>query len=220
MLFSPLLNQIECIQHGFGTKKDVFDAGSKPWLAKQIHSDHIIELSEEGNVPLSEWVEADAIISARRGQPIGVQTADCLPMLVIAPDISHVAVIHAGWKGSAARITGKVIQRLIHKNAKPNKIKISMGPCIQAKSYEVDDKVFREIDKTFEMTSDIVQPKGEGKYWLDLVAINRWCLLTAGVLPEHIDAIDLCTYVREDLFYSYRRDGEGTGRQVSWIELI
>ena len=220
MIASELLATVDGIAHGFGTRDDAASHDPMPWRAKQVHSDTIYELAPTGDVPASDQVAADAIITGRRGQGIAVRTADCVPMLMVAPNISRVAAVHAGWKGTTLLIASQVVEALRQRGADVSQLKVAIGPCIQGSHYEVDEPVLQELEKTFPITSDIMQPKGEGKYWLDLAAANRHSLLEAGVDPAHIDVIDLCTFERDDLFYSYRRDGAGTGRNVSWIQLV
>ncbi len=202
MIESRLLNQIPGIEHGFGTRDDDF---SDTWHAKQIHSDQIISLTEEGALVPSGTIEADAIITRRCGQAIGIQTADCVPILIVSPETEMIAAVHAGWRGTAASIVSKVVDELVGEGCSRPDIHVAIGPCISEKNYEVGD----EVGKLF-----------GGVSHLDLLATNRQQLIDAGVLPEHIDLIELCTFDRADLFYSYRRDGNGTGRNISWIKLL
>lgn len=226
MIHSSLLNQLDGIVHGFGTKESSVPV--EAWQAKQIHSDQIIELSGQ-SIPESGSVEGDAIVTALQAQPIAIRTADCVPILMVAPDVPYIAAVHAGWRGMAAQIINKVIAALVNeKGAKPEELRVAIGPCISAQRYEVDDEVAKMfvgaplaaplIDGASQGSP--LQSTGNGKYLLDLAQANRHCLLEDGVRPEHIDVIDLCTYEREDLFYSYRRDGDGTGRNISWIKLL
>lgn len=208
MINSKLLKQIPQIQHGFGTKSSV---PPPVWRAKQIHSDRIVTLDGAGSLPPSESVEADAVITDRQNQAIAVQTADCVPILMVAPDVSCVAAVHAGWRGTAENIVEKVVSSLVEeKGADLDQIHVAIGPCISAQRYEVGEEVAQHF----------FGENHKGKYHLDLMGANQEQLLACGLLPGNIDIIDLCTFDRDDLFYSYRRDGEGTGRQISWIELL
>jgi YfiH family protein len=217
MIFSELLKQIPQIHHGFGTR-EALPEGLAPWRAKQVHSDRIVELESDKAVAATESIEADAIITARKAEPIGIQTADCLPIIMVASDIGYIAAIHAGWRGTVEQITKKVIEVLtVEKGAEVSKVCVAMGPCISARRYEVGEDVASAfVGAGFPRP----QKNNNGKYLLDLTAANQSDLLEAGIPAENIDVIELCTYEREDLFYSYRRDGEGTGRQVSWIEVV
>jgi len=218
--YSKLLKKIAGIDHGFGTREGL-PATCQPWLVKQIHSDHIFELATEGAIPQAHSVEADALLTQRAKVAIGIQTADCVPILLCDPKQRCVAAVHAGWRGTAHHIVTKVVQRMVaQRGSTASHVYAAIGPCIHAENYEVDEPVLLEMEKTYPITSDVMQPKGGGKYWLNLVAANRRSLLEAGISADHIDVLDYCTFEREDLFFSYRRSGPTAGRNISWIELV
>ena len=190
MIQSRLLEKISGLRHGFGTKDAVYPE-PRPWLPKQIHSDRWYELAPAGDLPSSLQVEADAVVTSRPDQAIGVRTADCVPILMSAVDQGLVAAVHAGRKGTAAGITVQFVSWLAsEKGIAVDQLYVAMGPCIQSCCYEVD-----------------------------LVAANREQLLAAGVRVECMDHVDRCTRCDAELFHSYRRDREAAGRQISWIEL-
>lgn len=104
---------------------------------------------------------------------IGVKTADCVPVLVFAPDIRAVAAIHAGWKGSLGGIVSRTMEMLADAGADMELIKAAMGPCISGRNYEVS----QELAETFATAgfSDCIL----GGNHLDLPAVNRKRLLSA-----------------------------------------
>lgn len=193
MFESKLLKAIPSIRHGFNLRDDpVHPEGSSVWLGKQIHSDRWYEIAEGDEIPPVMEIEVDAVVTRRRQQAIGVRTADCVPLLVAAPETGFIAAVHAGWKGTELAITQKCVAYLQQeKEVDPGAIYVALGPCIHKCCYPVD-----------------------------LIAANREQLLDSGVPAENIDVIDDCTQCRGDLFHSYRRDGESAGRQVSWIQLV
>ncbi len=199
MMTSSLLESVGSIVHGFDTRSDPPAAAFR---VKQVHGDVICDLDTLDAVPVSESIEADAIVTTRSGQIIGVRTADCVPLLVADQKKPLVAAIHSGWRGTVAKITLRTIQYLQkEKGSDPGNLIVAIGPCIQGSCYEVGEEVTgAKVTRYF-----------------DMVAENRKLLQEAGVLSEHIETLDYCTHCRDDLFHSYRRDGEKAGRQISWI---
>ncbi len=214
MIYSQLLNQISNIQHGFGTKDSILPTDPAPWRCKQVHSDQIIDLTTYEVLPATETIEADAVMTNIKNQPIAIRTADCVPILMSAADIGYIAAVHAGWRGTVAGIAAKVVTKMQEeKGADPKLMRVAIGPCISMRHYEVGEDVGKHFDQLFKAS------KGNGKFLLDLIAANKSALLEAGLLAENIDLIELCTYEREELFHSYRRDGKKAGRNISWVEL-
>ncbi len=109
----------------------------------QTHSCNIGVIGEDGGI--SDFADTDALICFRRGMAIGVKTADCVPVLVFAPDIRAVAAIHAGWKGSLGGIVSRTMEMLADAGADMELIKAAMGPCISGRNYEVS----QELAETF-----------------------------------------------------------------------
>jgi polyphenol oxidase len=171
---------------------------------KQIHSSKVIRRSEPGL--LAE--EGDALVSNRRGLAISVRTADCLPILLADPRNQAAGVVHAGWRGSAARISIEALRTMSEEfGTRAQDVRAAIGPGIGACCYEVGAEVAREFGI-------------EGKTRLDLAGINRGHLIEAGLLPENIEALGACTFCDAERFYSYRRENEQAGRMVSYIRLL
>lgn len=216
MIYSELFKRLEGLSHGFGIKveagsaRDSETAGpaqsaGEIWRVKQVHGDTICDLDLLDELPPVESIEADAIVTSRKGLAIGVRTADCAPLLVADQKQPLVAVIHSGWRGTVAKISLKVIQYLqSEKGSDPSDLFVAIGPCIQGSCYEVGEEVTGvQVTRYF-----------------DMVAENQSLICEGGVLPDHIEMLDYCTHCRGDLFHSYRRDGERAGRQISWIQLL
>jgi polyphenol oxidase len=145
---------------------------------------------------------------------LGILTADCVPILIADSDGRAVAAIHAGWRGTAARIAETAAVRVIEKfRIEPWKLIAVIGPHIGPCCYEIGEEVASEIgdEGAILRHSDWLKPH------LDLAAANRRQLLKAGIPEEQIEASSLCTKCREDLFHSYRRDGKRMGHMLSVI---
>lgn len=179
---------------------------------KQVHSGVVADM--EDTSAAGEAVEADAAITALRGAMLGVQTADCVPILIADRDARAVSAIHAGWRGTAARIAETAVKQLIARfDLNPESLIAVIGPHIGACCYEVGEEVAEQIKDP----AAIVRPTGFPKPHLDLSAANRAQLMLAGIPEQQIDICTLCTKCREDLFHSYRRDGKAMGHLLSII---
>lgn len=179
---------------------------------RQVHSGTVQEIDDTSAA--GDPVEGDASLTALEGAALGVQTADCIPILVTDSDARCVAAIHAGWRGTAARIAESTIRRLCVKfEVRPTQLTVAIGPHIGVCCYEVGEEVVKAISDpdAVERRSDWVKPH------LNLASATTRQLLGAGVLESAIATSSLCTQCREDLFFSYRREGKRSGRMLSVI---
>ena len=117
-------------------KKKINKNNNKIYLVKQIHSNKFVFIDKNQNKKIRK-VEADAIITNKNNFPIGVLTADCVPILISDKKNSIIAAIHAGWKGAYKDIIGKVIKFIVNKGYKPSELIAAVGPCISQNNYEV-----------------------------------------------------------------------------------
>ena len=199
MLYSSLLSELKWLDHGFGTRADAVPQERMASL-KQIHS---------GIVLLGEQIgcagEGDALVTAVAGVPVSVRTADCYPILLADARNHAVAAVHAGWRGTAARIALRALEEM-HRlyGTEAADVCAAIGPGIGACCYEVGADVARQFG---------MQQAGR----IDLAAINRRQLLDAGVAEPRIDVLGGCTKCDSRLFHSYRRDQLAAGRMVSYI---
>jgi polyphenol oxidase len=204
---------------------------------RQFHSDVIHLFDSAPSAPC----RGDASITNRPGLLLAVQTADCVPILLVDPKHRAIAAIHAGWRGTLARIAAKTIGKMqMHFATTPRDLLAAIGPCIGPCCYEVGTEVasqflsqfpdaptyfdeFRTGDEPnpiqwLNMMPPGHQPPPKGVL-LDLRKANRSQLLAAGLHPQNISTIDLCTACRPDLLFSYRKQGPRTGRLMSAIAL-
>jgi polyphenol oxidase len=186
---------------------------------RQTHSDRVVVVTSE-NVT-STIDDTDALITNERGLFICVQTADCVPILLFDPVKKVVAAIHAGWKGTIAKIAKKTIEQMVEKfDCNPADIVAGIGPSIHMHAYEVGPEVVEAVEASFTNSSAMLKPSmNEGKAYFDLWEANQTALMESGLLEENIEIMGLCSFEHADLFYSARRDGTDTGRMVSGIKL-
>jgi YfiH family protein len=189
-------------------------------VPKQVHGSDIIVISEP-NEDFSHFltVEGDAIITNQPNVIIGVCVADCAPVLLCDPDKKVVAVVHAGWKGTAAGLVAKAVAAMQSEfGSNPAQLQAAIGPCIQKCCYEVDEPVRLAFRGTISWDA-CAELKSPGKWQLDLGVANTELLQEAGVPLESIQRSELCVCCRSEQFFSYRRDKEESGRQMGFIML-
>ena len=194
----------------------------------QVHGSEVLDINcmkdYDGTSPY------DAIITSEREIPLMILTADCLPLLFYDPQLCVIGATHAGWKGTSMEIAKKTVAAMSGKfGSDPSDIRVSAGPSIGPCCYEVDHEVVdsfigtgKEAGKNYSDYFDFFRPVPgkSGKYYMDLSGANRFQLLDAGLKENNISLSSLCTSCRNDLFFSYRRDGCRTGRQGALIMMF
>jgi YfiH family protein len=174
-------------------------------LLKQVHGCAVRTAPWEGRP------EADASLAEQAGLLLGIETADCLPVLIVDPRRRAVAAAHAGWRGTAAGVTRAAVEALLARGSAPADLLAALGPGIGPCCYEVGEELRRAFRPEF------FRPGLRGRPHLDVRAANRRQLAEAGVPAGRIQDVDECTFCRPDLYHSFRRDGRGAGRMVSYI---
>ncbi|HVT95822.1 MAG TPA: peptidoglycan editing factor PgeF [Bryobacteraceae bacterium] len=194
---------------GFGTRRSDGWANGAVQL-KQVHSSRVVLAAEPWSDDAAP--EADAVISDRPGITLSVRTADCLPILLADEATRSVAAVHAGWRGTHARIAAKTVAELRQNfNADPATLWVWVGTGIGQCCFEVGP----EVAACF---PGFIVPGGEaGKFLLDLTAANVRQLLDAGIPRDHILCAGGCTRCDPALFHSWRRDRENAGRMIAAI---
>lgn len=198
------------VEHGFGTR---FSAGAAPpdvVFAKQVHGTTLVRAPLERS-----GVEADAVWASQPGVAVGVVTADCVPILIAHRSGRFVCAVHAGWRGSAARIAAKSVRALVAATgAKPGDLVAAVGPHIGPCCYEVDAPVIGAIPER----SVFRAAKSPDHALLDLFALNRLQLVGAGVPARDIERVGGCTMCDPALYVSFRRD-RVSGRMLHWARV-
>jgi YfiH family protein len=202
---------------------------------KQFHSDVVCGFSSPPHEPCS----ADASISNTPNLLLSIQTADCVPILLLDPKKRAVAAVHAGWRGTLQRIVEKTIGRMnMEFKTDPSDLLAAIGPAIGGCCYEVGTEVAAAFHSQFANAPEWFDELRTGDepnpmQWLnqfppghqpppknvrlDLRKANRAQLLAAGLRQENIFVSDLCTTCRPDLLFSYRKQGSESGRMMSVI---
>jgi YfiH family protein len=203
---------------------------------RQVHSD-IIRCVD--SIP-DESLVGDGLISAMPGALLAIQTADCLPVMIVDMKRHAVGVFHAGWRGTVKRIVEKGVGEMVRCfGSRPKDMKAAIGPGIQGCCYEVGEEVRTKFESQFSYgaslfrevkDSDPVREKypllfltarapGHSelpkKIFLDLVEANRQQLIAAGVSKMNIETSSLCTNCHPELLFSYRAEKGKTGRMMA-----
>jgi YfiH family protein len=148
-----------------------------------------------------------------------VKIADCIPILLYAPEISAVCALHAGWRGTAANIAKEGVLKLCSLGADPQKMKAAIGIGIGSCCYEVDEPFTKAFLAGLGAEFQRFLTQRDGKTFADLKGANKELLLRAGLKEEHIDLCPLCTKCQNDLFFSHRQTGDLRGTMAAGIAL-
>jgi YfiH family protein len=174
-------------------------------VPRQVHGTHVAEA-----VP-GETPRADAVVVRRAGLLVGVVTADCVPVLLVERGRRVAAAVHAGWRGAAAGVLEAAVARL---GGPPADVEAAVGPAIGGCCYEVGP----EVEGAFRArTGDVTAPAwhdGPRRRHVDLRLAARLLLQAAGV--TRVALVGPCTAC-DRRYSSYRRDGAGAGRQLSFV---
>lgn len=196
--------------------------GARIMTARQTHSVErfVVESPEQATGPQPD---CDAMITSVPNVLLGVQTADCLPVLIGDPKTGTMAAIHAGWRGTAGRITERTIadMMLLH-GVNTRDCIAAIGPTACVECYEVGQDVIDRYKSEFGYwRSLLVNFKENGKAHLDIRAANVQQLIFCGFDEDRIHVADYCTMHQNELFFSYRKEGKGqpsgVGRLLSVI---
>ena len=205
---------------------------------RQIHSDLIHAVADVPDSPPA----GDGVITNTPGLVLAVQTADCLPVILIDPKRKAVGVFHAGWRGTLRRIVEKGVGEMRRNfGSDPKNIQAAIGPGIQTCCFEVGPEVLIQFEAQFAYADQLfheikeLDPVRE-KYpmlflsarapghselpiqlFLDMSEANRRQLLDAGVAAKNIHVSPLCTACRTDLLFSYRKGKGPTGRMLAAV---
>lgn len=189
-------------------------------LPRQTHSLNVAVIERD----VREYPDTDALVSFDPARPVGVLTADCVPVLLFAPDIGAVAAAHAGWKGTLGGILDNVMDCLLGYGASAREMRVFFGPSISMRNYEVDRELAsRFVDAGF--GEQVHWPSGvSAKPHLDLQGTNALRLERRGVPHENIALHAGCTFGSVDAtgeysYRSHRRSNGDPARNLTFITL-
>ena len=208
---------------------------------RQIHS-NLVRIVGADDARRAEPSKGDGLITNQPGILLGIQTADCIPVLIADRKRRVVAAFHAGWRGTVQRIVEAGIGRMrLEFGCKPENLIAAIGPGIGACCYSVGDEVLSSFESQFAYARSLVRevydsepvrkkypmlfltqrapghsPIGPNLH-LNLVEANRLQLIDAGLKEEKIKIVGGCTSCQRDLFFSHRGSEGFAGRMMSVI---
>ena len=186
--------------------------------SKQIHGAivRVVTREDRGRLYECSEPEADALITRDSGVALVVFVSDCVPILLHDPVRRVIGAVHAGWRGTAADITGVAVQRMSDEfGCLPADIRAAIGPSISACCYETDRDVADAMQSRLSENADtVISMRGE-KYMVDLKEANRLLLRKAGVCEITIS--DECTSCSSEKYWSHRRTNGRRGSQTAII---
>ena len=214
------------------------------YQVKQVHGNIVLTPSEikrsagstdEVEQGLSSLPPADGLITEQAQQAVWVASADCTPVLIADSETGQVAAVHAGWRGTAAKIVPQVIARFRSQGSLIQDLQIAMGPAIAGSVYQVSTQVAAEVGASI-IPDDSTKP-GEsilnslhqlpdspvladpqpGRVRLDIRRVIALQLEQLGISPEQVAIAPHCTYQEPERFFSYRRDKL---KKVQWSGII
>lgn len=208
---------------------------------RQFHSNRVHRVAKADAERARPW-KADGLMTDEPGLLLGIQTADCIPVLVADRKRRAVAAFHAGWRGTVKRIVELGVGRMrLEFGSRPEDLVAAIGPGVSACCYAVGEGVLNEFESQFQYaqelfrevySADVVRdrypmlfltqrapghsPIGPSLH-LDLVEANRRQLLDAGLKPRAIHVVGGCTNCQTDMFFSHRASQGRAGRMMAVV---
>jgi len=182
------------VERNLALIREAMDGRPSAWV-RQVHADGVARVTEAGFAG-----EADSLLTAETTFSVVVAVADCVPVALVGE--GEVGMVHSGWRGTLSGVAGKTARRMGEAQ-----VRAYIGPCIRGCCYEVSEDLAREFARRY--------GRGvlSGRY-LSLPVAIRLDLESAGV---EVHDLGLCTGCRPDLFYSHRKQGPLTGRNLAAV---
>lgn len=186
------------------------------YTCTQVHGAEVVVLSGEEDPAEVLLRRADALVTTARDVAVGVRTADCAPVLLVADNGAGVAAIHAGWRGAVGGVIGASVTALCRvASVTPDRLVASVGPCIGQDAFEVGPEVLAAARAVLTDVETLARPGRDDRAHLDLGGLALALLAQAGV--TRADRVGACTAINLDRYFSHRAEHGQTGRQLSAI---
>ena len=187
---------------------------------RQVHGTDVLSLDQPLTAGQTFFGGHDAVLTNQAGALLTVQTADCVPVLLVDASRGVIGAVHAGWRGAVHGIVAKSVRNMVERfDAGLVSLHVAIGPSAGPCCYEVDTPVLDLLAPDVPGDSTILKRTGPGTGRLNLKKLIQWQAASVGVPEDHIHTMDFCTICRQDLFFSYRREGKVHGNMVSGIML-
>jgi YfiH family protein len=231
-------------QHGFFTRSfsprtpsdlvAVLQPAVPVYRVKQVHGNVVLKtgtvepLDNLGSqeIPL---MEADGLFAENSSEAVWVATADCVPVLIADAQTGKVAAVHAGWRGTAAKIVPEAIAHFQAQGSQLEDLRIGLGPAISGQVYQVSLDVATQLaqslvcdigglEPVYQLpNSPLMTDPEPDKVRLDVRRFNSLQLEQLGITPEQVAIAPYCTYQDPEAFFSYRREQL---KRVQWSGIV
>lgn len=196
--------------------REVGYAADALYEVSQVHGGlvHAIEPA----VPPAEFRQraGDALWAQTRDLAVGVRVADCVPILLASPESGAVAAVHAGWRGVEANVVGESVRALCGvMGIDPATLIAAIGPHIGVDAFEVSEEIAQQIAAAVGDPQVIV--RREPRPHVELALAVHAQLKRSGLVPARIERVAGCTFADPVRFFSFRRDGQASGRHLAVI---
>lgn len=196
-------------------------AGAPLVTLGQTHEARIFEVESAHAVPGEPPAGFDAVITDVPGVVIAIGTADCLPVLIADPARAAVGAVHAGWRSAARGLPALTVRRMGERyGSRPVELVVALGPAIGPCCFEVGEEVIDGLAASAPAPERWVVRAPGRKPHVDLALATSLALEAAGVRAEAIERVPGCTRCDAARFFSFRREGAATGRQLSAIGAV
>ena len=186
----------------------------------QMHSADI-RIVRDREDARSDEERCDALMTNAHGILLAVKSADCVPVILGDVRTGACAAVHAGWRGTVARIVSRTVERMRDEyGTRAEDLRAAIGPAAGVCCYEVGAEVIEAFHANFPEADSLLQPTRPGHARIDLQRANRNQLIQSGVPQERIHIAPFCTMCRTDLFFSYRREKSLHGRVGRLMSVI
>ncbi len=182
-------------------------------MLQQIHGSKIAVVKKRDRGKVFSGV--DGLITCEADILLGVQVADCLPILYWDPFQKIIAAVHAGWQGTFEDLAQKTVMKMTKLGSQAYNIIVCIGPHIKVCCYDVPWERLRFFQEKFPQDKKIFQSKDK-KYYLDLTHINLQQLMKAGIRKENIEVSSYCTGC-SDYFFSHHVGKQPESRMLAII---
>lgn len=180
------------------------------WMAyaDQVHSNRVQVVSQGGIFP-----STDGLITKIPGLTLAIQVADCAAVLLWDSTAKVIAALHAGWRGAVGDIVPKGIEMMVKEGAKPENLHAFVSPCLSVENFEVGQEVAEQFP------DEQVDYQNFEKPHVNLKGFIKQQMLEAKIPEENIEIHPECTITEAEKYYSYRREGNQSGRMMALIQI-
>jgi polyphenol oxidase len=180
----------------------------------QVHGASVLRVAQGEDPTWVRGERGDALVGTR-GAAVGVRTADCVPLLIADPVTRHVAAVHAGWRGVVAEVAPVAVRALCEAAGAPaSRLWAAIFPHIRSCCFEVGEDVAEQLGRG---QPGVAVARGASKPHVALDALIASQLRAAGLPAEQLDDVPGCTRCDAQQFFSFRRDGQASGRHLTVI---